>query len=143
MGTRADFYSGGTDPATMVWLGSIAWDGYPDGLPSVLLRHAPDEATWVLYVATFLGDRPDATLPRQGWPWPWDDSRVTDYAYTWTEDTVLVSNFGNEWFAVDDDERTPVCAASFPDMAEVKNVTWGERSGVIVLGRLPEKGTDD
>ena len=30
MGTRADFYIGkGTDAE---WLGSIAWNGYPDGI---------------------------------------------------------------------------------------------------------------
>lgn len=30
MGTRADFYVKRTDH--LLWLGSIAWDGYPDGI---------------------------------------------------------------------------------------------------------------
>ena len=35
MGTRADFYVGkGKDSE---WLGSIAWDWYPDGIPDNIL----------------------------------------------------------------------------------------------------------
>jgi hypothetical protein len=36
MGTRADFYIGcGRDSE---WIGSIAWDGYPDGLSDLLKK---------------------------------------------------------------------------------------------------------
>lgn len=144
MGTRADFYSGGIDPETMVWLGSIAWDGYPEGLPSVLLRTPADEETWVTYVAAFLDDREDATQPSQGWPWPWDDSATTDYAYTWGDDGadqgVLVSNFGKPWVAAYSDGEETLGAAQFPNMKDRQNIAWDKRSGLIIF---EVRGTDD
>ena len=30
------------------------------------------------------------------WPWLWSDSRITDYAYLFLNDRVVVSNFGKE-----------------------------------------------
>lgn len=154
MGTRADLYLGRGPDAE--WLGSIAWDGYPDGMPEALLRCDTVDRFKVL-VEGFLAGREDATLPEQGWPWPWDDSRTTDYAYAFDGDNVWASNFGRNWFDArfpepDDDEEAERLGtqliegeismdeyrdakpAVFPDMAERKNVTYGKRSGVLLLG---------
>lgn len=140
MGTRADFYKGGTDPSQMVWLGSVAWDGYPEGVPEVLGVASEDE--WVVKVLAFLADRPDATAPEQGWPWPWEDSRTTDYAYTWTPEGVRASQFGHAWFdpldpAADHGGVERGDKVAFPDMTAVQNVVLGPRSGLIVLGMDP------
>lgn len=135
MGTRADFYD-----SQMTWLGSIAMDGYPDGLPPKILEATTDD-TLRTAVTTFLARR-DATTPDQGWPWPWDDSRTTDFAYTLIDGALHGSNFGHPWFKVDPlaenfgqpETDAPKMAGVFPDMSAVKNVTMGPRSGVILIG---------
>ena len=63
MGTRADFYVGRGENAE--WLGSIAWDGYPERIPNTILAQH-NEAVYRLEVGLFLGDRNDATLPEMG-----------------------------------------------------------------------------
>jgi hypothetical protein len=144
MGTRADFYVG--RGAQAEWLGSIAWDGYPDGVfdDDFAPASCATAEQWREKVAAFLASRDDATLPEQGWPWPWDDSRTTDYAYAFDGDAVWSSAFGHEWFRVDpaaeyfgepvdESERDIPKNAVFPNMAERKNVTYGPRSGVIVF----------
>lgn len=163
MGTRADFYVSRGEDAE--WLGSIAWDGYPSGvftdkigddgcLPKVVV----DEAHWRSEVEAWLKQRNDATFPEQGWPWPWDDSNTTDYAYTYDEGLVLGSCFGHQWFGVlegepdeeaeEEDEKYQTDGhfdykkweeahpkmAAFPNMKERKNVTYGSRSGIMVVG---------
>jgi hypothetical protein len=134
VGTRADFYVGrGTEAE---WLGSIAWDGYPDGLPEDL-RACSNEEDWRGAIAGFLAGREDGTLPEHGWPWPWNDSRTTDFAYAFDGGQVWVSGFGRSW-RVDDgthsgeDDDLPKDAV-FPDMSQRKSVTLGPRSGLIVI----------
>lgn len=147
MGTRADFYVGRGPEAE--WLGSIAWDGYPDGVfladeaPEYLPIDVANEDAWRLAVAEFLAQREDATLPEQGWPWPWDDSGTTDYAYALDDGVIYASGFGYGWFAVaegepededGDKDRSAGKTAVFPDMSERKNFTLGSRSGVMLIG---------
>lgn len=146
MGTRADFYVGRGPEAE--WLGSVAWDGYPDGFDESLFGLASAE-DWRRAVLHMLVAREDSTLPPQGWPWPWDDSGTTDYAYAFDGDRVWGSAFGRPWFAVDPKETNggepinedgePLTvespAAVFPNMADRQKVTLGSRSGVMVLGQ--------
>lgn len=139
MGTRADFYVGKGKDAE--WLGSIAWDGYET---SDQIDDAKSEADFRSAVSSFLASRDDATLPEQGWPWPWNDSGTTDCSY-WFFD-------GKVWEAVgypldryivrgmmpeDEDEQEAFIAkgevVEFPDMSARKNVTLGPRSGVILI----------
>jgi len=132
MGTRADFYVGVGKPAE--WLGSIAWDGYPDGIDeAVLAAKNPEE--FRAAVNHFLSDRRDATLPNQGWPWPWDDSHTTDYAYRFVDGKVESLCFGQLIIGADEDGDAIYSEESqeFPNMAAVKNITLGERSGVIIF----------
>jgi hypothetical protein len=36
-------------------------------------------------------------LPADGWPWPWENSQTTDFAYAFDGGKVWVSCFGSEW----------------------------------------------
>lgn len=136
MGTRADFYIGRGKDAE--WLGSVAHDGYPDGVLRNGIGAATSEADFRAGVAGHLASLDHATRPEQGWPWPWEDSRTTDYAYAW-DDGVWCCCFGSEWDTAaialaNDHEFARVKSATFPDMTARQNVTLGPRSGVIVLG---------
>jgi hypothetical protein len=137
MGTRADFYVGVGSEAE--WLGSIAWDGDPEGIPPSIKR-ARGDADYRAAVERFLGARDDATKPADGWPWPWDDSALTDYAYAFTTDGVAASRFGTQWFDPDKPqpelENAPKTAV-FPNMAARKRVTFGKRSGAIFIQGAP------
>lgn len=118
MGTRADFYVGKGPDAE--WLGSVGWDGYEwaedEKNP---IRKAKTEEEYRAAVATMLSGRDDSTTPDRGWPWPWDTSETTDYAYYFHEGAVKWENFGGEW----------------PNMSKKKNVALGgNRSGLIIIG---------
>lgn len=149
MGTRADFYAGKGKEAE--WLGSIALDG--TYIPEEIL-YAPDEAAFRREVAAFIASRDDGTVPGDGWPWPWDDSRLTDCSY-WFFD-------GKCWDARKEygplgaryapfDEARPQFdgmededefytrwlsdkpAVEYPNMVDKQRVTFGKRSGMFVL----------
>lgn len=133
MGTRADFYVGRGPDAE--WLGSIAWDGYPDGIDRGVLEMA-GEASYRLAVLAMLQERDDGTLPEQGWPWPWSTSHTTDYAYAFDEGQVWASCFGHPWFDPkhEEPEHEDAKPTELPDMAHRQATTWGKRSGLIVIG---------
>ncbi len=135
MGTRADFYLGRGENAA--WIGSIAWDGYPDGFKDTGIMEADTETRFVDAVKAISKTRDDWTSPDQGWPWPWKDSQTTDYAYAFDDGKVWCSHYGHEWFdplkPEPDLEAEDCKVAVFPDMTSRKNVTLGERSGLITL----------
>lgn len=137
MGTRADFYVGMGKQAE--WLGSIAWDGYPDGKPKAVLG-AASEMDWRARVSALLASEKSGTVPDDGWPWPWEDSGLTDYAYAFTPDGVAASCFGGPWF--DPTKPEPEYKESpdgkkldWPDMTSRQRVAMGKRSGTIIIGR--------
>lgn len=116
MGTRADFYVGVGKDAE--WLGSIAWDGYEwDEDKDCALMKATTEQEFRAAVSDIAKTREDWTSQEQGWPWPWNDSNTTDYAYAFHDGKVEAITDDREW----------------PDMSSRKNVTFGTRSGVIVV----------
>jgi hypothetical protein len=130
MGTRADFYIG--TGADAEWLGSIALDGYRidemkkkhadktmDNAACWQIKSAKNDADYRSAVASLLQLNDDATFPEQGWPWPWNDSRTTDYAYAFVDGTCKTFPWGK--------------GAEWPDMTERKNMTLGKRSGLIVI----------
>lgn len=135
MGTRADFYMGRGESAE--WLGSIAWDGYPPGIGGGLLA-VTTETAWREGVTAFLAKREDATKPEDGWPWPWEDSRTTDYAYAFDGDRVWASGFGGAWFEAvhEEPEGDSPKVAVFPDMTKRQRVAYGRRSGTIIADAL-------
>lgn len=154
MGTRADYYIGrGVDAQ---WLGSTAWDGYPDGMPPELLT-AVTEAEFRSVLAGMADTRPDFTIPKtDNWPWPWKDSHLTDYTYAFDSDTVYVSSFGDDWFKATEGDPGHPDDAPYPPKHHVtcaqcgnhaapaveyplrggkpQGDIFGPRSGVIVLG---------
>ncbi len=152
MGTRADFYLGKGKDAE--WLGSIAWDGYRDGIcPQVLQCQSPEAFRHA--VNDFLGKREDGTFPKDGWPWPWNNSRTSDCAYfhfdgrTWEVvcdftqgdyDTRrhLYAPCDQEELNDEDEGYAERIAAlvevEYPDMTDKKKITMGPRSGLIVIG---------
>jgi hypothetical protein len=156
MGTRVDFYVGRGESAE--WLGSYPFDGYPSGVfgeeescehcgrpydqPGIL--RSPTEARWRQWVTDFLSSSDHATLPEQGWPWPWDNSSTTSYAYAFDDGVIYGSSFGHEWFRVDPDaegwgepeDGAAAKTAVFPDMSARKSVTFGPRSGLIIIEGL-------
>ena len=106
MGTRADFYvRDNSQDKAMYWLGSIGWDGYPDGIDNPILK-ATDLEDFKREVGSFLG-REDATCNKEGWPWPWEDSNTTDYSYVFdmTEKIVFISAFGCPYFTLKENNR--------------------------------------
>jgi len=95
MGTRADFYIGRGDD--MEWIGSIAWDGYPDDRDVNAVNKEATEESFREGVSNLIKSS-GGIQPHEGWPWPWDDSGTTDYAYAFDAGIVYASHFGGPWF---------------------------------------------
>ena len=122
MGTRADFYVGKGKDAE--WLGSIAYGAYP-GNELVLVTTCITEPAYRDAVRALLARREDATTPEMGWPWPWDNSQGTDYAYCFNGSRVEVFCLGR--FCDSSITKTEAPKAEFPDMTKIKKVTMGQR----------------
>ncbi len=92
MGTRAAFFIGDfRDTAKREWLGCVAWDGYPDGLPEVCAAKSEQEFRDAVAGES---NRDDFAAPTGPFPYPWqDDLCLTDCTYTWYE--------GEVWFEWD------------------------------------------
>jgi hypothetical protein len=136
MGTRADFYMGINGDAE--WLGSIAYDGYPDdGAEVAAVVAAQSEAEYLAAVAT-MRKREDWTAPEQGWPWPWETSGTTDYAYGWHNGATWFSPFGRPWRRVEDENGEPVgdtIRAAHPTMSDGTHSApaGSRRSGIMAF----------
>lgn len=147
MGTRADYYIGRGENAE--WIGSTAWDGYPSGIDPTVLQ-ATEINEYKERIIEHVTKRDDYTSPADGWPWPWDDSKTTDYAYAFDGGKVWCSCFGSNWFdpllpeppeeGDEEESEEPQgkytdVPAVFPDMTKRKNVALGgKKSGLTVIG---------
>lgn len=140
MGTRADFYVG-RNPETMQWLGSLGEDGYPDGLSPAIFK-AQTEAEYRNVIEHYIQCQRSGTMPHLGWPWPWNNSRTTDYSYAFDAGTVYVSKFGSQWVCIADPDHPEkdlvfdeeADQVNFPDMSAIQNVDFGVRSGATFIG---------
>ena len=131
MGTRADFYIGQGKDAE--WLGSVAFDGYQwDENADHAICKAANADEFRKAVTAELKSRDDATTPEQGWPWPWADSRTTDYAYCF-DDGLHVYCFGSPRSQNEDDPFDQPEREDWPDMTARQNVTFGHRSGMMIV----------
>lgn len=134
MGTRADFYIGRGENAE--WIGSIAWDGSE---VDAQVRECTSADAFRHAVESMLKERDDATFPKDGWPWPWDDSNTTDYAWAFDEGKTWWSCFGYDWWPADKEQSEEESEAAqkgniiFPNMKDRKNVNFGKRSGIILV----------
>jgi hypothetical protein len=108
---------------------------------------ARDRRAFRKAVKEFFAGRDDATLPEQGWPWPWEDSRTSDHAYAYDEGKVWVSSFGRRYITVrqyfslmgKSDEKVHAYYNDpkdevFPNMKDRQAMTFGPRSGLLVIG---------
>jgi hypothetical protein len=136
MGTRADFYI--RKDKDMEWLGSIGFDGYE--IDDAVAESTTEEG-FRNEVKKMLDGRDDSTLPSDGWPWPWEDSRTTDFAYIFDNGIIYASNFGYAIYKIgeqpeeDNDGRCP--EDYFPNMKSIMNVNWGKGSGLMIIGANP------
>lgn len=141
MGTRADFYVGTGKEAE--WIGSISYDGDPDGSPSRAVR-ARTEGQYRKRVEELMTERDNiSTRPSEGWPWPWKDSHTTDYAYTWSGGHPRLTG-GRRWETLAEwkarnkkgRELPPEERVEFPDMSARRMGTSGilAKSGITFLG---------
>lgn len=140
MGTRADFYIKRAEEQELIWIASIAFDGYPDGIDHNVLDSKSIEE-YLSNLQNFLKNRNDVTLRERGWPWPWSDSNTTDFAYCFVDGKVLTNNFGNGWHVFvdgqDNDEAERVWEHEFPNMDDIKNVRYDHGSGAIFISLKP------
>jgi len=98
--TRGDFYIG--TGLNAMWIGSICHDAFPDKIPCGILIET-NKTMFEKKVIEFLkSDRASSDIPSEGdrWPWPWGDSRLTDYVYMFDlkKEMVVASYFGCEFF---------------------------------------------
>lgn len=143
MGIRADFYVGRDGKAK--WLGSIGYNGSPQGIPNEILN-ATSEDGFRANVENFLKEMDYSTKPEQGWPWPWNNSDTSDYAYAWDNGVWYTTGYPiNKWWKhsegpepdEDDDNYEEVMSklenTNFPDMTDLQNVSFGKNSGLVIV----------
>jgi len=97
MGTRADFYVMDHD-GSLEWLGSVSQDGGYLDIPTDILISG-DRIMFEEVVEDYIKSRGKRGILKsieEGWPWPWADSRLTDYSYIMNlcKGQVLMSMFG-------------------------------------------------
>jgi hypothetical protein len=147
MGTRADFYIK-RESNYPEWIGSISWDGYDirettesdshksdRNMSCYRVKQARTEEEYKEALEAYFSFRDDVRLPKDGWPWPWDDSCTTDKAYVFDVERGKVRMFawGREYASEEDKEAGRYPNFNWPDMTDNKNVADG---GFIVFKAL-------
>lgn len=97
--TKGDFYIGTGFDAR--WIGSINHDAQPQLIPcEILIQINP--IAFEEKVLDFLEKDCRSSIAQRGdeWPWPWADSRFTDFSYMFDliQGRILASEFGRELF---------------------------------------------
>ncbi|HET6610148.1 MAG TPA: hypothetical protein VFG62_26020 [Rhodopila sp.] len=95
MGTRAQFFIG--DPQDIqgrVWLGTVGWDGYPDG-DMAPLADCSTEQRFREVLNDIVSKRRDYCDPNTNdFPFPWkDDLFLTDCTYAFRDGAVYFNYF--------------------------------------------------
>ncbi len=103
------------------WIGSIAWDGYPDEIPDSI-KNAKEES---IYRNRWRVSGPAGRCNgfRTGLAVAWENSRGTDYAYAFDGGVVYGSKFGGGGSTLRSRAGKPWEAKTsvFPDMTKVQN----------------------
>lgn len=135
VGTRADYYAAcrGKPPE---WLGSTAWDGTPE---TILPHLAPCTKKYYFLknLKHLLESRDDSTMPNQGWPWPWEDSKTTDYTYMYYNGKIYIRHFDSP--VVDTNYRKVYNKQVLKHFADLPSFdcdspALGARSGYLMRG---------
>lgn len=114
MGIRADFYIGRGEEAE--WRVSLAFEGSPEKVEDILRSQSKTEFVNLA--------RQKSWSRHSEWPWGWQTSHQTDYAYAWDDGQVWVSKFGRGWvpaeayFFSDDVNWESFEKQVFPNMKE-------------------------
>lgn len=148
MGTRCDFYV--SKENEIIWLGSYGWDGYPEGVAKEIdLQNCNTESEFKDKVNKFLSDN-NGIFPKDGWPWPWNDSKTTDFHYIFHDSKVFVSNYSSKYIELnkyldnlkaineeDDsvDQLYDEVVFNLPNMKDQQKVNFGPSSGIMVLNK--------
>lgn len=149
MGTYCDFYVG-LEPKCSDWLGSCACDGNPMDvlkdkswtlskfLKNILISETEKEYRKNVY-HYLTRDNPHNSVTREdGWTWCWEDSRTTDYSYTFCDGFVYVSCFGHKWREINEVIRTKKDVSSgnkmsiFPNM-DLMRINTSRIGGPVLL----------
>lgn len=96
MGTRAQFFVGNpSDIETRKFLGTVAFDGYPDGDCGDALMGVKDAETFEACVRHIASKRDDFADPAvRSFPFPWkDDLYLTDCTYAFFHGAVQFTAF--------------------------------------------------
>lgn len=101
MRTRAQFFLGDpSDVDTRMYLGCIAWDGYPSNdVIAEYLSDLIDENDFIKGVKAIGIECEDFSDPlKEAWPFPWvDDLYLTDYTYAFFDGRAQVTCFHYGW----------------------------------------------
>lgn len=96
--TKGDFYIGTGRSAR--WIGSIGHDAFD--VPCEILTQINATMFEEAVVEFLEKDRDRSLIPSDGdgWAWPWDDSRLTDYVYMFDfeRSMVIASRFGSSFY---------------------------------------------
>jgi hypothetical protein len=144
MGTRADFFIG-VGPAAK-WVGSVSYNGWPDddgagAEPMAATSEAEFRAAVERVLSTW---HPPVTRPEEGWPWPWEDFRTTDWAYAWDRARgPVTSQYGHDWMTARQLKELPRDLSyrgqrelrddEVPDMTKGKKADVLAKSGLMLL----------
>jgi len=138
MGTRADFYI--EEDSNLIWLGSIAWDGYTiderRGEKDKAIMSSKTKDKYIMALKDFVDGRDDFTSPENGWPWPWEDSCTTDYAYIFHGNRVQSYSWGKTRKGMNEDGEyigEEPQQPDWPNMKDIQNVDYGDRSGLLII----------
>lgn len=117
MGTRAQFFIGNpSDLETRIWLGAVAWDGYPDGDIGDAFKGVTSVHEFREAIDKIALQRNDYCDPdKRSFPFPWkDDLYLTDCTYAWFEDAVQFTYFHSgfmpleEYLGLTDEQREEI-----------------------------------
>ncbi|AXQ68925.1 hypothetical protein HOU00_gp200 [Caulobacter phage CcrPW] len=98
MGTRAQFFiNHPSDLEKRIWLGSVAWDGYPEGDIGEAFQGVKTVHDFREAVDKIALQRDDYCDPdKRSFPFPWmNDLYLTDCTYAFFDDAVQFTYFHN------------------------------------------------
>ena len=101
MGTKADFYT--KDGDVLIWQGSIEWEGAENHIPDSVIQSSCNEE-FLINLETYFKKKRDAIPSNKGWPWNWDSSKYTDYAYVMVPErgAVYISRHNSPCYTIYD-----------------------------------------
>jgi hypothetical protein len=146
MGTRADFYV--DNRGDMTWLASMFKDAHPWNIPIIVLAQV-NPTMFAEHLFDWL-DESAIDYQDTEWPWPWEDSRLTDYSYIMDDERGKVVAYSMKEkiifdpliVSVGEDLKTAKIASAVPNFPRL-GVGYGPESSKAIqrirkLFKLPK-----